>query len=364
MENENIRFWRGKRVFVTGHTGFKGMWLCRALDFLGAEVMGYALDAPTPEAEALCKDNKIHGCRRSVHGDVCDLKALAESMQSWKPEIVLHLAAQPIVSEGYRNPVGTYFTNVMGVVHVLESVRKTPSVRSVINVTTDKVYENREWEWGYRENDPLDGFDPYANSKSCSELVTRCYRRSFFADGTPAISTMRAGNVIGGGDFARDRIVPDCIRAAVKKETIEVRNPQSVRPYQHVLDPVFAYLLVAEGQYGNPSVAGSYNVGPNEDGCVTTGNLVSMFCELWGAGQDWRSAPQNRPHEANLLRLDCSRLKSAFGWSPRWGVRKALEKTAEWTRVYLRNGDMVGCMNRQIEEFLSGGETCGAAGIA
>ncbi|MCR5030669.1 MAG: CDP-glucose 4,6-dehydratase [Selenomonadaceae bacterium] len=356
MKYQSEKFWRGKRVFVTGHTGFKGMWLCRLLAVLGAEVFGYALEAPTAEGAALLKRKGISDCVRSTIGDIRDLDALTAAMREAQPEIVLHLAAQPIVSEGYRAPVLTYSTNVLGTVHILECVKQMDSVRSFVNVTTDKVYENREWAWAYRECDSLDGFDPYANSKSCSELVTRCYRRSFFSDRRVAISTMRAGNVIGGGDFSLDRIVPDCIRAAIKKEAIAVRNPQSIRPYQHVLDPVYAYLLIAEEQYKDPHIAGSYNIGPNETDCVTTGTLVSMFCELWGEGQTWRAIKEQRPHEAHLLRLDCALLQATLGWTPRWNIRKAMEKTVAWTKVYLTNGDVAGCMDQQIGEFLLGGE--------
>ncbi|MBQ7477317.1 MAG: CDP-glucose 4,6-dehydratase [Selenomonadaceae bacterium] len=357
-------FWAGKRVFVTGHTGFKGMWLCRMLAVLGAETAGYALDAPTVEGEELLRMPGMNACRRSIYGDVRNLDALEKAVRGWQPEIVFHLAAQPIVSEGYRNPEGTYSTNVMGTVNLLECVRQTDTVKSVVNVTTDKVYRNREWVWGYRERDDLDGFDPYASSKSCSELVTRCYRRSFFADGRVAISTARAGNVIGGGDFAHNRIVPDCIRAAAQGKPIGVRNPHSVRPYQHVLDPLYAYLLIAEMQHRDIKFADSYNVGPTESDCVTTGELASMFSEIWGDGQAWEAVEREMPPESNTLRLDCAHLRSVFGWSPQWNIHRALKKTIEWAKIYFSQGDVALCMDHQIEEFLSGGKAHEEAGDA
>ena len=268
-----------------------------------------------------------------------------------KPEIVLHLAAQPIVRDSYKDPVYTYETNVMGTVNILECVRLNPCVKSFLNVTTDKVYENREWEYGYREVDRLDGYDPYSNSKSCSELVTHSYKKSFFADGHCAISTCRAGNVIGGGDFANDRIVPDCVRAAMAKKPIIVRNPHSTRPYQHVLEPLAAYLMVAKAQYEDGKYAGYYNVGPDDKDCVTTGELVDMFCNAWGNGLSWENKSDGGPHEANFLKLDCSKLKTTFGWHPRYGVKEAIGLTVEWCQEYEKNGDVVAVMDRQIAEM-------------
>ncbi len=266
------------------------------------------------------------------------------------------MAAQPIVRESYKNPVYTYETNVMGTVNVMECVRLTPSVKSFLNVTTDKVYRNKEWEWGYRENEELNGFDPYSNSKSCSELVTGSYKNSFFMDSDTAISTARAGNVIGGGDFAADRIIPDCIRAAQSGQNIIVRNPYSTRPYEHVLEPVSAYLMIAEAQYKDRSIAGNYNVGPDETDCLTTGDLVTLFCQKWnqicGDSLTWIDQYDGGPHEANFLKLDCSRLKKTLGWSPRWNVETAIEKVVEWSQVYFSNGDVNACMQRQITEFL------------
>ena len=281
----NMDFYKGKRVLITGHTGFKGAWLCQMLINAGAEVTGYALNPPTKPS--LFEIANISGKMNSVIGDIRDLSKLKETFTKIQPEIVFHLAAQPIVRESYKNPVYTYETNVMGTVNICECVRTSDSVRSFLNVTTDKVYLNKEWEWGYRENEELDGYDPYSNSKSCSELVTHSYINSFFKEMNIAVSTARAGNVIGGGDFANDRIVPDCIRAAIKHEDIVVRNPFSTRPYQHVLEPLYAYLMIAQKQYEDIKYAGYYNVGPDDRDCFQTGALVDLFVEHWGEGMKW-----------------------------------------------------------------------------
>lgn len=346
----NKEFYKGKKVLITGHTGFKGTWMCHVLIQAGAEVVGYAQEPPTnPNLFTLCKtDEKM----TSIIGDIRDLDHLKEVFAIWQPEIVIHMAAQPIVRDSYKDPVYTYDTNVMGTVNLCECVRLFPCVKSFLNVTTDKVYENKEWEWGYRENEPLDGYDPYSNSKSCSELVTHSYKNSFFCDMDVAVSTARAGNVIGGGDFANDRIVPDCIRAAMKKEEIIVRNPHSTRPFQHVLEPVIAYLMICEKQYTDKTYAGYYNVGPDETDCVTTGHLVDTFCNKWGDGQTWINQYDGGPHEANFLKLDCSKLKTVFGWKPKWDFDKAMEKSVEWAKVYEAGGDVTACVNEQIKEFL------------
>ena len=344
-----LEFYRGKRVLVTGHTGFKGAWLCRILKNAGAIVTGYATEPPTdPSIFALAGIEKDIN---SVIGDIRDLDRLYAVFKEAAPEIVLHLAAQPIVRESYRAPAYTYETNVMGTVNILECVRLTDTVRSFLNVTTDKVYENKEWEWGYRENEPLDGFDPYSNSKSCSELVTHSYKNSFFADGKVAISTARAGNVIGGGDFAADRIIPDCVRAALAGEDIVVRNPYSTRPYQHVLEPLFAYLMIAAKQYEDGKYAGYYNVGPDDCDCFTTGNLVDLFVKTWGGELKWINRCDHGPHEANFLKLDCSKLKTVFGWKPTWNLADAIAKVVEWTKVYAAGGDVAAEMDREIAEF-------------
>lgn len=351
MAYVDLDFYRGKRVFVTGHTGFKGAWLCRVLLLAGAEVTGYSLEPPTqPNLFSLAG---LEGRMTSIIGDVRDLKAMKAAFDAAQPEIVLHLAAQPIVRDGYKSPAYTYETNVMGTVNILECVRQSSCVKSFLNVTTDKVYRNNEWLWGYREDELLDGFDPYSNSKSCSELVTHSYKSSFFADGHTAISTARAGNVIGGGDFANDRIIPDCVRAVVAGGPIIVRNPHSTRPYQHVLEPLFAYLMIAQRQYEDPSLAGWYNVGPDECDCVTTGELVELFCEKWGHGACWENKSEaDAPHEANFLKLDCSKLKSVFGWRPRWHIEQAVQKTADWTGVWLEGGDIPAEMDREIKAYV------------
>ena len=344
-------FYRDKRVLVTGHTGFKGAWLCRILTLAGAQVTGYSLEPPTDPS--LFEIAGLEDVMDSVIGDIRNLQGLKDVFARVRPEVVFHLAAQPIVRDSYKDPVYTYETNVMGTVNVMECVRLTDSVRSFLNVTTDKVYENREWEYGYRECDPLDGYDPYSNSKSCSELVTHSYQKSFFSDGRCAVSTSRAGNVIGGGDFANDRIIPDCIRAAATGKDIIVRNPHSTRPYQLVLEPLAVYLTIAMRQHEDGRYQGYYNVGPDDKDCVTTGRLVDMFCRAWGGDVKWVNQYDGGPHEANFLKLDCSRIKSVFGWRPRYGVEEAVQKTVEWSRAYLDGEDMLEVMDRQITEFFS-----------
>ena len=346
-----LNFYKGKRVFVTGHTGFKGSWLCKILTMAGAEVTGYSLEPPTEPS--LFEIADIGKNITSVIGDISDYEKLKAAFDKAQPEIVLHLAAQPIVRDSYKDPAYTYRTNVMGTVNILECVRNSDCVKSFLNVTTDKVYKNKEWEWGYRENEELDGFDPYSNSKSCSELVTHSYKCSFFAEVRTAISTARAGNVIGGGDFANDRIIPDCIRSAEKGEDIIVRNPYSTRPYQHVLEPLCAYLMIAQKQYEDIKYEGWYNVGPDECDCVTTGELADIFCKCWGENIRWKNvAEKNAPHEASFLKLDCSKIKSVFGWKPRWHIQDAVEKTVEWTKVRLSGEGVNQCMEKQINEFM------------
>lgn len=343
------KFYQGKRVLVTGHTGFKGSWLCRILELAGAQVTGYALDPSTEPA--LYNMVGLEQSMHAVKGDVRDLEHMRQVFGQVQPEIVFHLAAQPIVRDSYKDPVYTYETNVMGTVHLLECVRLTPSVKSLLNVTTDKVYENREWEYGYRECDPLDGYDPYSNSKSCSELVTHSYQKSFFEDGRCAISTARAGNVIGGGDFANDRIIPDCVRSAAAGKEIAVRNPYATRPFQHVLEPLFAYLEIAQRQYENSGFQGYYNVGPDDGDCVTTGELVTCFCQLWGENVSWINQHDGGPHEASFLKLDCSKIRHVFGWKPRWHIKKALEATIQWSKAWLEGAEMLPVMDAQIAEY-------------
>lgn len=343
-------FYKGKKVLVTGHTGFKGTWLTRILVNAGARVCGYALEPETgPNLFAL---SGVEKDIRHVLGDIRDFGHLQDVFDSFRPELVFHLAAQPIVRESYARPLYTYETNVMGTANVLEAIRQTPSVGSAVIVTTDKVYRNDESGRRFREEDVLDGFDPYSSSKSCAELVTAGYKRSF--PGLPPISTARAGNVIGGGDFAKDRIIPDCVRAVQSGEPILVRNPHSVRPWQHVLEPLFAYLLIAEKQFQSPELAESYNIGPEDEDCITTGELVSLFCEKWGEEAVWvdGSAP-GALHEAGLLRLDCSRMKRTFGWQPRWHIKECMEQVVGFTKERVQGASVPAEMEREIKLFLN-----------
>ena len=345
-----LECYRGKKVLITGHTGFKGSWLSLILQMAGAEVVGYALE---PEDTSLFRIADVEKGMVSVIGDVRDLEHMQKVFDTYQPEYVFHLAAQPIVRESYKDPVGTYSTNVMGTVHLLECVRHCSSVKSVLNVTTDKVYQNKETEIGYVEEDNLDGFDPYSNSKSCSELVTHSYYKSFLHDVGVRVSTARAGNVIGGGDFEKDRIIPDCVRAALQKKQIIVRNPNSVRPFQHVLEPLFVYLMIVQKQLENSELEGSYNVGPEEKDCWTTAQLVDCFREKWGEDISWMNEKQEGPHEASLLKLDCQKLRNTFAWKPKWDINISMEKIVEWTRVYQSGSDVKSCMERQIMEYLA-----------
>lgn len=351
VERLMIDFFKNKKIFITGHTGFKGTWLCKILMMLGADITGYSLHYPTVEGEKIFKLSGVQSNVNNIIGDVRDYENLKKVFDECCPEIVIHLAAQPIVLEGYRNPIGTYSTNVIGTVNLLECIRNSECVKSFLNVTTDKVYENKEWCWGYRETDILDGYDPYSNSKSCADLVTHSYAKSFLLQKKVAVSTARAGNVIGGGDFAMDRIIPDCIKAAYNREMIIVRSPYSIRPYQHVLEPLFAYLMILEKQFNNIEYAGAYNIGPDDCDCITTGRLVDIFCEKWGNEQKWKNINNNGPHEAQFLKLDCSKAKQKLGWRPHWHIDTAVEKTVEWAKIYKYGGSVSDCMERQIKEY-------------
>ncbi|NCB42999.1 MAG: CDP-glucose 4,6-dehydratase [Clostridia bacterium] len=348
-----LDFFRGKRVLVTGHTGFKGVWLCRMLVNAGAEVTGYAL-APVDEQQPLYNLSEIGNHIESVFSDIRDYESLYHTFSEFRPEIVFHLAAQPIVRESYNNPKYTYETNVMGTVNILECVRLFSCVESFVNITTDKVYRNIEVQKGYSENDELDGYDPYSNSKSCSELATASYRRSF--PNIAAISTVRAGNVIGGGDYAKDRIIPDCIKAAREGRPIFLRNPYSVRPYQFVLEPLSAYLELAEKQYRHPLISGAYNVGPDESSCITTGELAEIFCKQWGKAVWQNIGEENAPHEAELLMLDHSKITSVLGWKPKWNIKTAVQKTCEWEKGLLGGEKIVEIMDRQIAIYYESSE--------
>ena len=364
-----MQFYEGKKVLVTGHTGFKGTWMTAVLLMAGAEVTGYAL-RPEDEQnmhELLGFDAPVKGypgSLKNVYGDIRDFELLKETFDAARPEIVIHMAAQPLVRRSYDDPVGTYSTNVMGTVNVLECCRLTGSVKSIINVTTDKVYKNKERSEGYREEEELCGFDPYSNSKSCSELVTDSYRNSFLHDMNKAVTAMRAGNVLGGGDFAKDRIIPDCVRAAIAGEDIIVRNPGSTRPYQHVLEPVICYLLTAAAQYEDASVEGCYNVGPEYDGAVSTGEIATMFCSCWNAeaaekgakgGVRWINRAVGGPHEANYLRLDISRIKERLSWHPLWDVQRTMEELVRWYMTYSMSGDVADVTREQIKTYIEEG---------
>lgn len=354
--NLDLSFYKDKVVLLTGHTGFKGSWLSKILINAGAKLIGYSLEAPTnPNLFSLAD---IESKMVSIIGDIRDFEHLKSVFEKYQPEVVFHLAAQPIVRDSYKDPKYTYETNVMGTVNILECIRLYPCVKTFLNVTTDKVYENNELEnHGFKEEEPLDGYDPYSNSKSCSELVTHSYKKSFFEDNHCAISTSRAGNVIGGGDFANDRIIPDAIRSIEKGVDVLVRNPNSTRPYQHVLEPLAIYLKIVEAQAKDIKYAGYYNVGPDDCDCVTTGELMTAFCNAWGNGLKWYTENVGGPHEANFLKLDCTKIKNTFGWTPRWHIDEALVKIAEWTKVYLSDKDSIPAeMDREIEEFFNVGE--------
>jgi len=343
------KFYQGKKIFVTGHTGFKGSWLCAILLQFEAKVKGYSL-APTTKP-SLFEDLNLSKKMDSIIADIRDLEVLKKEINTFKPEIVIHLAAQPLVRESYQNPVDTFAINVMGSVNVLEACKNVSSIKSIVNVTTDKVYLNREWEYGYREDERLCGFDPYSNSKSCAELVTYSYKNAFYSsEDSPALSTARSGNVIGGGDYSANRIVPDCVRATKGGEKIIIRNPYSTRPYQHVLDCLNGYLILAMKTFNNKGLASSYNFGPNEMDCIKTKQLVELFCQNVEAAS-YEIQSDNGPHEAQLLRLDCSRARKRLGWIPTWGIEKALKETTDWYKKYINGGCLKSQTDKQIKEF-------------
>jgi CDP-glucose 4,6-dehydratase len=343
--------YRNKRIFITGHTGFKGTWLSQILLYAGSEITGFALEPSTkPSLFAQTKSGRhIH----SIYDNVRNRDALIQAVKQAKPDIVFHLAAQPIVRYSYREPAYTYETNVLGTVNILEALRLNPGIHSFVNVTTDKVYENKEWYWGYRETENLCGNDPYANSKSCSELVTYSYRKSFFGTkDSSGISTARSGNVIGGGDYSEDRIIPDCIRAVQARKKIVVRNPSSVRPYLHVLDTLTGYLLLALKQYADKQYEGAYNFGPDEDCCITTGELADLFCAIWGNEAYWMTKGDTGPHEDNFLKLDCSKAKAVLGWNQRWDIKAAVENVVEFAQTG-SDEDRLICLERQIGRYFN-----------
>ena len=345
-----MNFWKGKKVFLTGHTGFKGSWLCLMLSRSGARITGYALDPPTvPSLFELARIGELVDSRIA---DVRDATLLARTLFEAQPEIVIHLAAQPLVRDSYKIPVETYATNVMGTVHLLEAIRGCPSVRAVVNVTTDKCYENREWVWGYRENEPMGGFDPYSNSKGCSELVTAAYRSSFFQHSSVALATARAGNVIGGGDWATDRLIPDCVSALLAGRPVRIRNPHAIRPWQHVLEPLSGYLTLARKLYESGSdVAEAWNFGPNDSDAKPVEWIVAKMCELWSNDAFYEVDDGEHPHEAHYLKLECSKAHMRLDWRPRWDLTQALTAILEWVRTYSAGGDVLRCCLEQIEQY-------------
>ena len=352
------QFWGGKRVVLTGHTGFKGSWLCLWLHQLGARVFGYALEPPTEPS--LYRLAKVDDCVQSTLADIRDFAALRDAMQKAEPDIVIHMAAQPLVRDSYKMPVETYGINVMGTVHLLETVRNCSSVRAVVTVTTDKCYENREWHGGYRESEPMGGFDPYSSSKGCSELVTAAYRNSYFNSETylshgVAVASARAGNVIGGGDWATDRLIPDCIRALLNGEQILIRNPHAIRPWQHVLEPLSGYLLLAEKLFSEgPLCAEGWNFGPSDEDAKPVGWIVRRLCDQWGEEASYVVDDGEHPHEATYLKLDCSKAKGRLGWHPRWNLEKTIDSIVEWTLAHKDGLDTRRVCLRQIEEFIRG----------
>jgi CDP-glucose 4,6-dehydratase len=343
-------FWRGKRVLLTGHTGFKGGWLSLWLQQLGADLQGLAL-AP-PAGDSLFGSARIGAGMASAIGDVRDLAFVTRTLAAFRPEIVIHMAAQPLVRQSYVEPVQTYATNVMGTVHLLEAVRRTPGVRAVVNVTTDKCYENREWTWGYREDEPMGGHDPYSNSKGCAELVSSAYRRSFFQQGGPALATARAGNVVGGGDWATDRLVPDVLRAFEKDEPVVIRSPHSTRPWQHVLEPLSGYLVLAQRLCNDGAAfAEGWNLGPRDEDARPVHWIVERLAQLWGGGARWQLDDGAHPHEAHALKLDISKARARLGWQPRWRLAETLGHIVTWHRAWLAGEDVRALCLRQIDLY-------------
>jgi CDP-glucose 4,6-dehydratase len=347
----NPDFWRGKRVFLTGHTGFKGSWLSLWLQSMGAELHGLALTPPT--TPNLFEVANVASDMASTIGDIRDYETVRATMAAFKPDIVIHMAAQPLVRLSYSEPVATYATNVMGTVHVLEAARHAGSVRAIVNVTTDKCYENKEWAWGYREDEPMGGYDPYSNSKGCSELVASAYRRSFFQAKGIALASARAGNVIGGGDWALDRLVPDILQAFEKNQPVVIRNPNATRPWQHVLEPLSGYLALAERLYAEngQQFAEGWNFGPHDDDARPVQWIVEHLVNSWGNGASWQLDGGEHPHEANYLKLDISKAKARLGWTPSWHLGMALEKITTWHHAWLAGKNMQQLCQQQIAEY-------------
>lgn len=355
MKNLYNNVYKNRKVLVTGHTGFKGSWLCILLNQLGADVYGYALEPPT--SPSLFEEAQIGEHITSFIGDIRNLAYLQEVMNKVQPEIVIHMAAQPLVRDSYKIPVETYEINVMGTVHLLEACRTTPSVKAIVNVTTDKSYENKEWHWGYRENEPMGGYDPYSNSKGCSELVTSAYRNSFFNPKDHdkhgvAVASARAGNVIGGGDWANDRLIPDFIRAIGKGEKVHIRSPFAIRPWQHVLEPLHGYLTLAEKLFtAGAHYAEGWNFGPDDNDAQNVEWITNTICKLWGKSASYEIDTHPQPHEANYLKLDCSKAKAELNWYPKWNIHQALQSIVEWNKAYLKGENIREVTINQINQY-------------
>lgn len=348
-------FYKNKKVLITGHTGFKGSWLCLLLNELGADVYGYAL--PPKTTPNLFSEAHINKIITSYLGDIRDFEKLEGVLHQIQPDIIIHMAAQALVIESYKNPRETFEINIMGTVNLLDAARTTKSVKAIINVTTDKCYENKEWYWSYRENEPMGGYDPYSNSKGCSELVTSSYRNSYFnlnkyADHGVAVASARAGNVIGGGDWSDDRLIPDFIRAITNGQNVKIRSPYATRPWQHVLEPLSGYLTLAVKLFSQgPKYAEAWNFGPNEDDAQNVEWITKTICKLWGDGASYSIDTNSHPHEANYLKLDCSKAKAELGWVPKWNIERALSSIVNWNKAYLDNEDISDVMAQQIKDY-------------
>ena len=347
----NSHFWKNKKVYLTGHTGFKGSWLSLWLQSMGAVVKGYSLKTNT--SPALFLEAKVADQMESEIGDIRDLEKISNSMKSFNPDILIHMAAQPLVRLSYTKPVETYSTNVMGTVNVLEAARKCPNLKAIVSVTTDKCYENKEWHWGYRENEPMGGHDPYSSSKGCAELVTSAYRRSFFhTEDSASIASARAGNVIGGGDWSKDRLIPDILRAFEESKPVIIRNPLSTRPWQHVLEPLSGHLVLAEHLYNHGDrFAGSWNFGPKEEGCKPVGWILDRMVSNWGKGASWKLDTNNNPHEAGFLKLDCSKAANELKWQPKWRLEETLNMIVNWHQNYLQGADVKNNCLKEINKY-------------
>lgn len=350
LAQTNPTFWQGKRVLMTGHTGFKGSWLSIWLQSMGATLRGVALTPPT--SPALFEVARVAEGMQHHIADIRDFSAVKAEFDSFKPEIVIHMAAQPLVRLSYQQPIETYATNVMGTVHVLEAARQAGSVKAIVNITTDKCYENREWVWGYREDEPMGGHDPYSNSKGCAELVSSAYRKSFLKDAGIAMATARAGNVIGGGDWALDRLIPDILRALQDKQSVLIRNPHAIRPWQHVLEPLSGYLLLAERLYAQGQAdAEGWNFGPRDEDARPVQWIVEHLCKTWGESASWTPQPGDHPHEASFLKLDISKARQRLQWAPRWSLETALTRITEWHQAWLQGQDMRALCLQQISQY-------------